>query len=89
MRAERLEPDRTPAALLRKAAGGLLLGLLLGYLVAWVAPRRRPVSEGAYEAPVPERIDLPSDIDLTLVGVHTRQRSTSTDLRSTQPEGVG
>ena len=52
-------------------------------------PRRRPVSEGMYEAPVPERIELPSDVDLTLVGVPARQRSASPDLRSTQPEGAG
>ena len=89
MRAQGLEPDRTPAALLRKAAGGLLLGLLLGYLAAWVAPRRRPAHEGSYEAPVPERIELPQDVDLTLVGVPARQRSASPDLRSAQPEGVG
>ena len=89
MRAERLESDRTPAALLKRTAGGLLLGLLLGYLVAWVAPRRRPASEGTYEAPVPERIELPSDVDLTLLGVPAHQRSASPDLRSAQPEGVG
>ena len=89
MRAEELEPDQSPGALLRKAAGGLLLGMLLGYLAAWVAPRRRPAQEGAYEAPVPERIELPQDVDLTLAGVPARQRSTSPDLRRPQPEGVG
>ncbi|MFC6007247.1 hypothetical protein [Angustibacter luteus] len=66
-----------------------MLGLLLGYVAAWVTPRRRPAHEGTYEAPVPQRIDLPSDVDLTLVGVPGRQRRSSPDLRSALPEGVG
>jgi hypothetical protein len=71
------------AALLKNAAGGLLLGLLLGYLAAWVLPRRRPVPEGGYEAPVPERIELPPVIDLSLVP--GRQR-TALDVRTPEPE---
>ena len=54
-----------------------------------MAPRRRPAIEGTYEAPVPERIDLPADVDLTLVGLSARQRSASPELHRTQPEGVG
>jgi hypothetical protein len=75
-----------PAALMRYAAGGLLLGLLLGYVAAWVLPRRREVPEGGYLAPVPERIDLSTDLDLTLVGVPGRQRTGEHDVRTPEPE---
>ena len=70
-----------------KAAGGLLLGLLLGYLAAWVLPRRRPVREGAYEAPVPERIDLPSRHRPDAVGGSPRDSAAPRpDLAWPQPE---
>jgi hypothetical protein len=51
--------DHDRKALLRNAFGGLLFGVLLGYVAAWVLPRRRPAVEGSYEAPVPARLDLP------------------------------
>jgi hypothetical protein len=76
------------AALMRNAAGGLLLGLLLGYVAAWVLPRRREVPEGGYQAPVPERIDLTTDLDLTLVGVPGRQRTGEHDVRTAAPDAT-
>ncbi|WP_426564239.1 hypothetical protein ACPPVT_22365 [Angustibacter sp. McL0619] len=84
MREDVRRRHRGPAALMRNAAGGLMLGLLLGYVAAWVLPRRRPVPAGGYEAPVPERIELPVELDLRLMP--GRQR-TPADVRTPEPEG--
>src|SRR3954449_7236830 len=84
MREDVRRTQQGPAALLKNAAGGLLLGLLLGYVAAWVLPRRRPVPAGGYQAPVPERIELPVELDLRLVP--GRQRTAAHDVRTPLPE---
>jgi hypothetical protein len=79
--------DPTPSTLVR-VAEGLLLGLLLGYVAAWVLPRRRETAEGAYEAPIPEQIVLPKDIDLRVGLMPGRQRTVEHDLRVAEPEAT-
>ena len=79
--------DRTPSTPMR-VAQGLLLGLLLGYVAAWVLPRRREPVEGAYEAPIPEQIVLPRDIDLRVGFMPGRQRMVEHDLRVAEPEAT-
>ena len=79
---------RDSGTLLRHAVGGLVLGVLLGYVVAWVLPRRREAPEGAYQAPVPERVELPADVDVTAAGWSARQRTNSPELLAPLAEGA-
>ncbi len=57
--------------------GGLLAGGLAGYVIALVAPRRYPVPEGAYHAPVPRRTSADAVVNLR---EHERAAAV-TDLR--------